>query len=237
MSRLTSTAVMNRRALGPESLDYFPTPPWATRAFLREVLIPKIGGGRLLASTCLEPCCGEGHMVAPLREVFAYVGAADYHDYGQGFPVADILDQTLTLPPADWVITNPPFNAASQIARRVLDSTGVHSLALLCRLNWAEGKDRHREIFERRPPSLIAISADRIPMIEGAYDPDADTATAYAWFVWLRGLAYGKTETVWIAPVHRSAGSAPRTSSSPSRERRRGGRPSVRLPPRPPRGW
>ena len=32
MAQNTSTAVMARRAEAPDSLDFFPTPPWATRA-------------------------------------------------------------------------------------------------------------------------------------------------------------------------------------------------------------
>jgi hypothetical protein len=32
------TAVMAQRREPPDSLDYFPTPPWATRALFRHVL-------------------------------------------------------------------------------------------------------------------------------------------------------------------------------------------------------
>ena len=36
------TAVMARRREPPDALDYFPTPPWATRALFRHVL-PALG--------------------------------------------------------------------------------------------------------------------------------------------------------------------------------------------------
>jgi hypothetical protein len=201
MSKLTSTAVMNRRSLGPESLEYFPTPLWATRAFINEILAPRWGGLlRLSSSSCFEPCCGEGHMVVPLREAFGFVAAADVHDYGRGFQVADVLDPATKVPAVDWVITNPPFSLAEQIAPAVLTSAAAPSLALLVRLNWAEGQERHRQLFNKRPPSLIAQYADRVPMMEGAYDPELSSATAYAWFVWFRGLPYERTEFTWIPP-------------------------------------
>ena len=59
------TAVMARRREPPDALDYFPTPPWATRALFRHVLpalgIDAIGG-------VWEPACGEGHMAAVIAE-------------------------------------------------------------------------------------------------------------------------------------------------------------------------
>lgn len=39
MSQNVSTAVMQRRVEAPDSLDFFPTPPWATRALCEHVLI------------------------------------------------------------------------------------------------------------------------------------------------------------------------------------------------------
>jgi len=57
------TAVMAARNEPPESADYFPTPPWATRALFRHVL-PAIGVDEI--RTAWEPACGEGHMAKVL---------------------------------------------------------------------------------------------------------------------------------------------------------------------------
>ena len=54
----TSHAVMAQRTEGKKSLDDFPTPLWATRALIEEV----IGKDRVTGQTCLEPACGRGHM-------------------------------------------------------------------------------------------------------------------------------------------------------------------------------
>ncbi len=37
---MRSANVMNERHQAADSLDYFPTPPWATRALISEVLSP-----------------------------------------------------------------------------------------------------------------------------------------------------------------------------------------------------
>ena len=59
MKQNTSHAVMAQRAEAKDSLDDFPTPPWATRALIEHVLdSPR----RLEGQSCLEPACGHGHM-------------------------------------------------------------------------------------------------------------------------------------------------------------------------------
>jgi hypothetical protein len=44
-----------------DSLDDFPTPPWATRALIEHL----IGEEGLRSQDCLEPACGAGHMESP----------------------------------------------------------------------------------------------------------------------------------------------------------------------------
>ena len=52
------TAVMADRASAPDALDYFPTPPWASRALVAEVL-PKLGVQFHTADMTLwEPAAG-----------------------------------------------------------------------------------------------------------------------------------------------------------------------------------
>ena len=56
---------MARRREPPDALDYFPTPPWATRALFRRVL-PALGGETI--ASVWEPACGEGHMAEVVTE-------------------------------------------------------------------------------------------------------------------------------------------------------------------------
>ena len=57
-----STAVMARRVEAPDSLDFFPTPPWATRALVEHVLFRRalIDCVRLpdLVTSPPDPCLG-----------------------------------------------------------------------------------------------------------------------------------------------------------------------------------
>src|SRR4051812_35599371 len=77
-------AVMQNRRDPPNSLDDSPTPPWATRALLRNVLM-----ARELSTphqSVWEPACGRGLMSAVLAEHFVKVIATDVFDYGIGAP-------------------------------------------------------------------------------------------------------------------------------------------------------
>jgi hypothetical protein len=195
------TAVMAQRREPPHALDFFPTPPWGTRALFRHVL-PVLGVAAI--GSVWEPACGEGHMAAVIGEFTdAPVIATDIFDYGYGTAPVDFLDQLA--PPftsADWIITNPPFKPADQFAVRALDLARV-GVALLLRTQWLESEDRYHSIFRDKPPSLFAPFVERVPMLRGRWEPDASTATSYSWFVWLRDVA--PRAPFWIPPGCRSA--------------------------------
>lgn len=168
-------------------LDFFPTPPWATRALLRHVLHIDAERGRHLS--CWEPCCGEGHMAEPLREVFGKVYASDVYPHGYGAVGSfvdggglDIGDIARCPFRPDWIITNPPFALAIEIARRALREAR-HGVALLVRTAWLESEQRYA-FFSEAEPFRFAPFAERVAMTRYAWDPEASTATAYAWFVW-----------------------------------------------------
>ena len=78
MSQNRSSAVMQQRSEPHDSLDDFPTPPWATRA-LCEWLVANWCQERSdwASFTCREPAANRGHMVRPLREYFGQVLASD----------------------------------------------------------------------------------------------------------------------------------------------------------------
>jgi hypothetical protein len=87
-------AIMAARKERADSLDFFPTPPYATRALIEHVL-PVLGVQQSDLSRMIawEPAFGEGHMAEPLAEYFGQVIATDIFDYGYGarstsFPMA-----------------------------------------------------------------------------------------------------------------------------------------------------
>lgn len=175
-------ALMASRREPPNSLNFFPTPPWATRALLRHVLPRALDGFHVCSAW--DPCCGEGHMCEVLREDVPIVHASDVFDYGCGYQLADFLDPSTTIEPAvDLIAFNPPFAASLDFIRRALDLATV--VAALLPTRWLEGEERYTQLLRDHPPTLYAPFVERVPIVKGRWDPQASTATAYAWLVWM----------------------------------------------------
>jgi hypothetical protein len=193
----TSHAVMAQRVEAADSLDNFPTPPWATRALMEHVIAD---AGPFRKLSCLEPACGAGHMARPLKEYFGKVEAADIHPYGYG-SIGDFLNMPLQSGSVDWVITNPPFRLAEDFIKRAL-IVARRGVAILARTVFIESVGRYREIFEQTPPAKFAQFTERVPMVKGRLDAKASTATGYAWIVWEKQ----ETEVprlMWVPPCRK----------------------------------
>lgn len=191
MSQNTSHAVMAQRVEAHDSLDDFPTPPWAVRAFCEWL---DVGPD----ATVWEPAANRGYMVKALKEYFRTVHASDVHDYGAGYPVHDFLMPGDPLHRPHWVITNPPFRLATDFVERGLDCATC-GVAVIVRSVWAESMGRYKRLFKNNPPTWIGQHVHRVPMVKGRYDPKASTATGYSWFVWDKEDAWDTdTRFGWI---------------------------------------
>jgi hypothetical protein len=209
---------MQQRHEALDSLDDFPTPPWATRALCERLLAL---GHPLASQTAWEPCCNRGYMVKPLREYLANVRASDVHRYPD-YALDDepeLMDFTLTgatEPKVDWTVGNPPFNLAEAFIRTALAVSRV-GCAMLVRGAFTEGERRYEQLFSRLPPAFELKFSERVVMLRGrlirAGAPDpfnldeqgnpkaASSATSYVWLVWLHGES--DTRARWIAPTRR----------------------------------
>lgn len=190
MARNTSSAVMQQRSEPHDSLDDFPTPPWATRALCERL-------GDLSGLTCREPAANRGHMVRPLSEHFSTVIASDIHDYGAGFPVQDFLFLPAT-DIVDWTITNPPFRLGEEFIRHAI-ATSRKGVAVIVRSAFLEGQGRYASLFSTHRPRLILQFAERVVMHKGRLAPEGSTATAYCWIIFAP-IPAPFTEFDWIAP-------------------------------------
>lgn len=188
-----SHAVMAQRVEPHDSLDFFPTPPWATRALCEHIPIA--------AHLAWDPCCGEGHMVRPLQEYALAVAGSDVHDYGCGFIAHDFLQPYTPdgIAASEWIIFNPPFRLGEQFVRRGLQ-LATHGVCALVRTAFLESQERYR-LFTEHPPAVIAQFVERVPMLKGRLEKTASTATAYCWIIWARGQA--DTRFKWIPPCRR----------------------------------
>lgn len=219
MSQNRSSAVMQQRASRVieaddalrkkwRDLDFFPTPPWAARAGAELVkrLDPQ-------AESAWEPACGEGHISEQLKEYFASVYATDIHHYGcnvqqqMDFLDGKSLQWLFGDDNPDWVITNPPFLKAAEFVQRGLE-VAERGVAVLCRAAFLESATRYHMLFESEYPlHAMAPFIERVPMQLGSWDPQASTATAYAWFLFRKpaakiggGLANAPAKIIPIPP-------------------------------------
>lgn len=195
-------AIAHRRIEEADSLDFFPTPPWATRALFEHVLKHLERLGHCKWQTAWEPACGEGHMAETMAEYFKRVFASDIADYGYGEGDRNFLTMEPTPHFFDWIITNPPFNDSTEFVLKALARAGT-GVAMFVRLTWLESVGRYEKIFRDRPPTCVAIFTERVPLHKGRWEEDGATMTAYVWLVWIKGAE--PRAPFWIPPGCREA--------------------------------
>lgn len=194
-----SSAVMQQRSEPHDSLEDFPTPPWATRA-LCEWLLTR--DHLLDQQSCREPAANRGYMARALLEYFGSILPSDVHDYGVGYSVKDYLfGLSSDLSRTDWTITNPPFRLAEQFIERALELSAV-GVAMLVRTAFLEGIGRFERLFQDRPPTTVLQFSERVVMHKGRLAPEGSTATAYCWLVWEHREIV--TRLRWIPPCRLS---------------------------------
>ena len=196
MAQNTSTAVMARRLEPHDSLDFFPTPPWATRALCEWLLDSDYP---IESQACWEPACGDGAMVRPLEQYFSSVSFSDVHDYGIGATVLDFLWPSPTQ--FDWIITNPPFRLGCDFALTAIERARVGA-AMLVRTAFLESIGRYQRLFSKHPPTILQFT-ERVPMVKGRLDGKAASATAYCWLAWRKQSPWEHARFEWIPPCRK----------------------------------
>jgi hypothetical protein len=164
--------------------DFFPTPRWATQALMEN---------ETFAGSIWEPACGDGSMSEVIREYNPDLRSSDLYNRGYGEVGVDFLEST---DQSDNIITNPPYNSAEQFVQSGLIKAR-NKFALLLRLAFLEGANRHKTIFNKTPPTRVWIFSERITFYPANTERRGSGTTAYAWFVWdLSQL--GATELKWL---------------------------------------
>lgn len=208
-----SSAVRQQRIEPNDSLDDFPTPPWAVRAVCRYIA-RHLTGTPLGDLTAREPCANRGHMLRVCQEYFAEVDASDVHDYGLGLPVRDFLFPE-PLKMVDWTLMNPPFRLASEFIDRALD-TSKKGVVVIVRSAFLEGEKRFERLFNPTPPDYILQFSERVVMLRGRLvqagkvDPlaqkpgtKASTASVYCALIYSKDRYTGSTIFDWLEPCRR----------------------------------
>lgn len=203
-SQNTSSAVMQQRNSPIDSLDDFPTPPWATRALCESLAIHS----ELRTESVLDPAANRGYMTAPLSEYFRIVTGSDVHDYGVWFPVVDYLDGSYPENGYGWVITNPPFNLAEKFIEESI-RVARNGVAMLTRTSFLESVGRYDRLFTKTPPTTILQFTERVPMHRSRITKKGATATSYCWLVWKfpdlndGAVSFSGVNFEWIPPCRK----------------------------------
>lgn len=163
--------------------DYYATEPKATEWLLRLETFNR---------TILEPACGEGHISKELIRGGYDVVSRDlvYRGFGE---VADFLSEDNRHWDGD-IITNPPYKYAQEFVEKALNIIPEgNKVAMFLKLTFLEGKAR-RDLFRTAPPIRVWVSSSRLKCaMNGDFDSIGGSATAYAWFVWVKGFNGGPT--------------------------------------------
>lgn len=203
---------MQQRVEPHDSLEYFPTPPWAARA-LCEFLAAELGEP-LDVLRCWEPACGEGHLAKGLRDYFEIVRETDVAHYDPDHGICDFVDRGARQFEADWIITNPPFALGEQFVQLANERTR-RGCAMFVRSAFAESGERYHTLFSPdERPAYELVFCERVVLLKGRLiqsgKPDpfnldedgkpkrASSATAYSWLIWLPGNH--DTRKRWIRP-------------------------------------
>ena len=176
--------------------DYYPTPPWVTRALVESGEIPT---GRTW-DTWLEPCAGEGAIIRAVPEV-AW-SAMELRPECQeqleevagvgNVAIGDFLAEGHPGEPA-WVVTNPPFRLAADFVRASLE-VASQGVAMLLPLGWL-GSCSSRLDLLRSPPDVLVLS--KRPSFNGK----GTDVQSYAWMIFRRGLrrSHGQWRVLEVA--------------------------------------
>ena len=161
--------------------DFYPTPGWATEYMIDTVPFPLDWG------TVLEPCCGALDIVRPMQTINPAVFTCDIDRTHEPDLVADMTRrdswdeavERIGCSP-QWVITNPPYNAAPQILPLALEYCTVGLIALL-RISYGEPCGNRAEWLQANQDRQSIIYLPRRVSFTGNGKTDN---VATAWFIW-----------------------------------------------------
>jgi len=141
--------------------------------------------------TVCEPACGDGAIVAVLKEKWNENKITSY-DIDKNF-----LNDTQQY---DYIITNPPFSIAQDFIKQAKKLSKI-KFAFLLPLSYLHGKKRYDEIYLDKDYGLEKIYVfTRYPMLGDELRKDGKYRTGmmvYAWYIFTNG--YSNSPTIeWI---------------------------------------
>jgi hypothetical protein len=172
-----------RHAKGDRGLDFYQTPPEATRALLAHERLPH---------GLWEPHCGLGAIVEPLLDAGHAVFATDveFRGYRHQSHAVDFL-KTLRVPDnVEGIVMNPPYSEAAIHVQHAL--TICPYVVALLRLQFLEAGNQKTDAGRARLFCLdcghlarVLVFRERLPLMhrEGWTGNRSTNTVAFAWFI------------------------------------------------------
>jgi hypothetical protein len=175
--KLSHAAQSGQHPHRDRGLDCYSTPPVAVDALLAVESLPH---------RIWEPAAGHGNIVRVLREAGHQIYASDIQHYD--FPLdgeADFLKTTHAPPRTEMILTNPPYQYATEFVEHALEL--CPRVIMLCRLAFLESR-RRSGILDGGALVAVHTFIERLPMMhrDQWQGPRASSAVPFAWFVWWR---------------------------------------------------
>ena len=185
MKKSSALAYVGHNAHGDrEENDFYPTPESATQELLNRI---NINGN------VWECACGDGAMSEVMIKNGYNVYSSDLIDRGYGKTGVDFLKSNKQV---DNIITNPPFNLATEFTLKALElSKG--KVIMLSKISYLEGVKRREQIFNKNKLEKILVFSRRVPFKKKSSNKLAGGLMAFGWFVY--DVNYnGKPTVDWI---------------------------------------
>jgi hypothetical protein len=162
---------MSQRDSGYErkERDLYETPEWVTDA-----VVPHLRPG---IEAAWEPACGSGKMVRALEKHIVHVKGTDIATGD------DFFQQRYTPLNVEAIITNPPYEMATEFITRSLALTQPEDglVAMLLRTDFDHAKTRQFLFGEHHAFAKKLVLTKRIKWFE---DSRGQPSFNHAWFIW-----------------------------------------------------
>jgi len=155
--------------------DFYPTPDRLIQSYLSlgHPNRPNID----MLDSILEPCCGDGAILNPLRERFANVKGTDI-TMGDRY---DATKQSYWTDCCDWVISNPPFNCAVDIINNALLNSRKGVIMLL-RASFLEPCKNRRHLLNGKISHITYVN----PRPRFRTDTDGTDSSTVIFIAWAK---------------------------------------------------
>jgi hypothetical protein len=167
-----------------EKDDFYPTPKAATQSLLDR---------QKFEGDIWECACGNGSMSEVIKANGYNVYSSDLIDRGYGEVGIDFLQSNKKF---DNIVTNPPFNLATEFTELALKLANK-KVCMLNKLSYLEGIKRRELIFDKNKLEKVLVFSRRVPFKKESTQTKAAGLMAFAWFVY--DVNYnGKPTIDWI---------------------------------------